>query len=134
MEVYLYVETFFPCVSSFLIGTTTLFSVTNGLKEDALVDMPNMLTLPQFILILSLFTLLIGWLVTFTYLALRPATEKSVEQKEYIAPLATVKAPVMQTHSVAPRAPSIRPITEPTPIVTIATDTTREMVLERSSH
>ena len=97
------------------------------------MDIPNT-PLPQFILILSLFTLLIGWLVTFTYLALRPATEKSVEQKEYSAPLPAVKVPIMQTHPVAPRAPSIRPITQPIPIVNVATDTTREIVLDRSSH
>src|SRR5215472_1770630 len=98
-----------------------LFSVTNGLKEDALVDIPNTLTLPQLILIMSLFTLLIGWLVIFAYLALRPAPEKKVEQMEHTATLPAIKTPVMQEFPVAPRVPSIRTITQQTPIVSVST-------------
>jgi hypothetical protein len=115
-------------------GTTTLFSIMNGLKEDTLVDIPDTHTLPQLILILSLFTLLIGWLVIFAYLALRPAPEKRTEQMEHTAALPAIKSPVGQTLPVTPRAPSIRTITKPTPIVTVSTDSTREIVLDHSRH
>src|SRR5437667_5600180 len=79
------------CINDYLqliscYGTTMLFSVRNGLKEDALVDIPNTLTMPQLILIMSLFTLLIGWLIIFAYLALRPMPEAHVEQLEHTAP------------------------------------------------
>ena len=112
-----------------------MFPAMNGLKEDALVDIPNTFTLPQLILIMSLFTLLIGWLVVFTYLAVRPTGEKQVEQMEQrAAALPVVTSPVMKMLPVTPRAPSIHPITQPTSIVTVATDSTREIVLDHSSH
>jgi hypothetical protein len=104
----------------------------NGLKEDALVDIPNTHTLPQLILVMSLFTLLIGWLVIFAYLALRPAPEKRAERMEHTASLPAIKSPVVQTLPPTPRASSMRTITQPTPIVTVSTDSTREIVLDHS--
>src|SRR5919198_6287036 len=101
-----------------------LFSVANGLKEDALVDISNTLTMPQLILIMGLFTLLIGWLVIFSYLPLRPTQEKYGEQMEHTATVPVIKSPVIQTHPIKPRVSSIRPITQPTPIVTVAADST----------
>jgi hypothetical protein len=115
-------------------GITMLFSVMNGLKEDTLVDIPDTHTLPQLILIMSLFILLIGWLVIFAYLALRPAPEKRTEQIEHTAALPAVKSPIVQTLPITPRASSIRTITQPTPIVTVSTDSTHEIVLDHSTH
>ena len=118
-------------MSSSLYETTMLFSVVNGLKEDALVDISTTFTMPQFILIMSLFVLLIGWLVIFAYLALRPTPG---EQMEHTATLPVIKSPVIQTLPIAPRASSIRTVTQPTPIVTVSAESTREIVLDHSSH
>src|SRR5436305_14628028 len=109
-----------------------LFSVRNGLKEDALVDISNTLTMPHLILISTLFMLLIGWLVIFAYLALRTTPlDKHVEQTEHAAML-PVTSPVIQTLPIAPRASGLNAITEQTPIVTIAADSTCEIVLDHS--
>jgi hypothetical protein len=104
----------------------------NGPKEDALVDIPNTLTLPQLTLIMSLFIVLISWLVIFAYLALRPTPEKPVEQNEYPSTLSVTTSPVIQALPITPRVPSVCPITQPTPIVSISADSTREVVLENS--
>lgn len=105
----------------------------NGLKEDALVDVPNTLTLPQLILSISLFVLLIGWLVVFAYLALRPVGEKQVEENEPTVSRPVVKLPVVHVVPVSPRKPNMHPITHPTPIVTVGADKVREVVLDHSS-
>ena len=110
-----------------------LFSVRNGLKEDALVDIPNTLTMQQLILMSSLFTLLISWLVVFAYLALRPTPEKYAEPTERAAML-PVTSPVIQTIPLTPRASGIHTITQQTPIVAISADSTREIALDRSGH
>src|SRR5215470_13419004 len=111
-----------------------LFSVRNGLKEDALVEIPNTLAIPQFMLTICLFILLIGWLVTFTYLALRPLPEKQVELTEQKATLLVRKSPAMQALPMPPRTTGIRPVTQQTPIVTVSVDSRREMVLDHSKH
>jgi len=105
-------------------------SIRNSLKEDALVDIPNTLTLPQLTLIMSLFTVLISWLVICAYLALRPTREQHVEQTEYTATLPVTTSPVTQNLPITPRAPSMSPITQPTPIVNLSTETAREIVLD----
>ena len=113
-----------------------LFSVRNGLKEDALVDLPNSLTMSQAILIMSLFTLLLGWFVTFAYLALRPMPEQHLEQ--YVEPMELpvtplpIKSPVMQTLTVSPQASGMRTTAQKTPIVTVSADSTCEMILDHS--
>jgi len=105
----------------------------NSLKEDALVDISDPSALPQLILSVSLFTLLIGWLVTFAYLALRPGAEQQAEWQEQTAPRSAIKVSVMQTLPVTPRVPSLSPITQPVPIVTVATEPAQEVVLDHSS-
>jgi hypothetical protein len=110
-----------------------LFSMGNGLEEDALVDIPNTLTLPQLTLIMSLFTVLISWLVIFAYLALRPTPpDQHVEQAEHAKTLPVTTSPVIQNFPITPRAPSIYPITQPTPIVNVSADSAREVVLDGS--
>ena len=111
-----------------------LFSVTNSLKEDTLVDISNALTPPQLTLIMGLFILLIGWLVIFAYLALRPTPEKQVEQMDYPATQSTIKSPVVQIIPVEPRSSGIRTITQPTPVVPVSTNSSREIVLDHSRH
>jgi hypothetical protein len=111
-----------------------LFPITNGVKEGTLVDVSNTLTMPQLILTMGLFTLLIGWLVIFAYLALRPTPEKFGEQMEHTATLPVIKSPVIQTLPIKPRASSIHAVTQPTPIVTVSTDAKCEIVLDHSSH
>jgi hypothetical protein len=88
----------------------------------------------QLILIMSLFTLLIGWLIIFAYLALRPMPEKHAEQTERMATPLPITPPVMQTLTITPRAPGMRTITQQTPIVTISADSTRERIIDRSRH
>jgi hypothetical protein len=88
----------------------------------------------QLILITSLFTLLIGWLIIFAYLALRPIPEKHVEQTEHMATQIPITPPVIQTLTITPRAPGMRTIAQQTPIVTISADSTREIILDRSRH
>ena len=105
----------------------------NGLKEDALVDISDPLALSQLILSVSLFALLIGWLVTFAYLALRPGAEKQAELQEQTAPRPAIKVSVMQTLPVTPRVPSLHSITQPVPVVTVVTDQAQEVVLDRSN-
>ena len=111
-----------------------LFSVRNGLKEDALVDIPNTLSMPQLVLIISLFTLLIGWLIIFAYLALRPMPETDREKMEHPVLQPAITSPRIQTLPIPPRAPSIHPVTQPTPVVTVSTASKREVVLDHSSH
>ena len=100
------------------------------------MDIPNTLTVSQFILIISLFTLLIGWLITFTYLALRPTPEPYIEPLEHLTTLPAIKSPETQTLSFMPRASGICTITdtEQTPIVMVSADATREMVLDHARH
>jgi hypothetical protein len=111
-----------------------LFSVRNGLKEDALVDIPSTLALPQLILTISLFTLLVGWFAIFAYLAIRPTPEKPIEKAEQTATLPVVKPPVMQRLPMTPRTPKICTITQQTPIITVSVDASREIVLDHSRH
>ena len=96
------------------------------------MDIPNTLTLPQLTLIMSLFIVLISWLVIFAYLALRPTPEKTVEQTEHQNTLPVTTSPVVQAIPITPRVPSVCPITQPTPIVSISVDSTREVVIDSS--
>jgi hypothetical protein len=109
-----------------------LFSARNGLEEDVLVDIPNTFAISQEILISSLFTLLIGWLITFAYLALRPTPETQVEQIEHATALPAIASPVIQPLPIAPQKPSIHSIAQQTPRATISADSKREMALDRS--
>lgn len=109
-----------------------LFSARNGLKEDALVDIPNTFITSQVILISSLSTLLIGWLITFAYLALRPETETQAEQAEEPTVLPAIVSPAIQPRPIVPRGSSAHNIAQQTPRVTIAADSKREIVLDRS--
>jgi hypothetical protein len=111
-----------------------LFFVRDSLKEDALVDIPNTFTMPQLILVLSLFCLLVVWLSIFAWLALRPTAEKRLEEMEDTASLPVVNAPALRTLPINPLAPGIRTITQQTPIVTVSADATREMAFESTLH
>jgi hypothetical protein len=112
-----------------------LFSARNGLKEDAPVDIPNTFTMSQAILISSLFTLLIGWLIIFAYLALRPIPKKQAAgQTEQTTALPAIVSPVRQPLPIAPRGSGIPSIPQQTPRVTISADSKREMALDRSRH
>ena len=91
------------------------------------MDISNALTLPQLVLTASLFLLLIGWLVIFAYLAVRP--ERQSEEMEDTAPRTAIKVPVTQTRPVSPRAVSMPPITQPIPIVAVAADPAHEIVM-----
>ena len=98
------------------------------------MDLSNSLSMPQLILIMSLFTLLISWLVISAYLALRPQPEQHTEQTESPATPRPTNSPVMQTLTITPRAPSIRTIVQQTPIVTVSADSKRKIPLDRSRH
>ena len=98
------------------------------------MDMPNTFTMPQLILIISLFSLLIAWLAIFAWLALRPTPEPYLEEMEDTAPLPVVHAPVLRTLPIKPLTSGIRTITQQTPIVTVSAESTREIVFERSTH
>jgi hypothetical protein len=83
---------------------------------------------------MSLFTLLVGWFVTFAYLALRPAPEQQVKPTELPTTSLSIKSPVRQTLTIAPRASGMRPIAQQPPIATVSADSTCEMILDRSKH
>ena len=96
------------------------------------MEIPDTLTLPQLVLIMSLFIVLLSWLVISAYLALRPTPDQPVEPTEYPATLPVTTSPVIQALPITPRVPSVSPITQPTPIVSISADSTREIVLDGS--
>ncbi len=66
------------CFVVILYGNFTLLCLGSSLKEDAPLDVSTTLTPTQILLVWTLLSILLVWLVVFTFLALRP-TSREIE-------------------------------------------------------